>query len=416
MQKLMRRHYSIKNVLDQLADALLNQDDVGLLLQDSLQIYNSAIQPTFSTAYAVTKDGVLAQEGIGSSSLLMDERLLRQIDPEIRVRPVKDLENISLRQTLQIHDVELIDTTAREGKLNGIYLFGKSTSGGSYSVQDLELLTISGKNLAVSIENAIRFRMIENFNEQLKAEVAVATRKLRLTNKKLVSLDKTKDEFMSIASHQLRTPLTTIKNLTLLLRDERFGSVNTQQKQALQTAYVSVDRMVSLIQEFLDASSISSGSFEVRREPTRIKAVLEEAVANVTDTVKENRQKLTVDFDADDPIVSIDQQKIKEVLLNYLDNAIQYTSRGRAIIIKLEVIDGFVQVSITDQGIGVPEDEQPGLFSKSFRATNARSHRPDGTGLGLFLAKKIIEAHNGEIIFSSKINVGSTFGFKLPLE
>jgi signal transduction histidine kinase len=410
-----RKSYTVKEVLDKLADALLNQDDVGLLLQDSLQIYNSAIRPTFSSAYAVTQDGVLAQAGIGANDLLMDSDLINRIDPDIKVRPIRDLTDKILIERLSQHNIDLIDTTAREGKLNGIYLFGKSESGLPYSPKDIELLRISGKNLAVSIENAIRFRMIENFNEQLKLEVEIATNKLRVSNRKLISLDKTKDEFMSIASHQLRTPLTTVKNMIILLGNGQFGHVSNDQKQALKVAGANVNRMVSLIQDFLDASNITTGRFEIRRDFASVENVINEAVTEEKELAANKKIKMVVDVQKNIGESLMDRQKIKEVVLNYLDNAIQYTPEGKHVWLFASKDQDHIKVVVKDQGIGVAEDEQPGLFSKSFRGSNAKKDRPDGTGLGLFLAKKIIEAHKGEVIFSSKLNSGSVFGFTLPI-
>jgi len=113
--------------------------------------------------------------------------------------------------------------------------------------------------------------------------------------------------------------------------------------------------------------------------------------------------------------MQLDENKIQQVIMNFSDNAIYYSKENSTIKIKLEIVGDNVEFTVKDTGIGVPKDEQDQLFNKFFRATNARKQRPDGTGVGLFLAKKVIDAHDGQIIFHSTEGKGSTFGFRLPL-
>lgn len=408
--------YDVKDALDKLADRITNQDDLQVLLEDSLSVYSKYIKTSFSVAYAISKGKVVASASLGSKKYdISIEALLA--DLELGASASKFEQVLSVGSSSQHNNscYAYISTTEREGLINGVYVFSDKENGTNFTARDIELMKISSKNLAVAIENAIRFKKIENFNEQLQEEVRVATKKLRETNEKLVSLDKTKDEFMSIASHQLRTPLTTVKNLTLLLRDGMFGDINSKQKDALQSSYVSIDRMVSLVGDFLDATRISSGKFVLNKSEADFSAIVKEAVVQSRQNAKEKKLKFNTSIPSKKLILNLDSEKVREVLLNYIDNAIQYTPEGKTVDLSMTISSETVRVIVKDEGIGVPDSDKPGLFSKSFRASNARAYRPDGTGLGLFLAKKIIDLHGGETIFKSKENKGSTFGFTLPL-
>lgn len=251
-------------------------------------------------------------------------------------------------------------------------------------------------------------------NKFLNAENQRVLKELAHSNEKLKALDEAKDEFISMASHQLRTPLTSIKGYLSMVLEGDVGPVPDQQKEMLGTAFTSAQRMVYLIADLLNVSRLQTGKFVIEPVDCYLPDVVSEEIAQVKEAI--SAKKITIKYDKPThfPTISLDETKIRQVIMNFTDNALYYTPQGGEI--KVEVIDKSksVEFTVTDNGIGVPKTEQHKLFGKFFRAGNARKARPDGTGLGLFMAKKVIVSSGGSIIFKSKEGKGSTFGFTFP--
>ena len=214
-----------------------------------------------------------------------------------------------------------------------------------------------------------------------------------------------------MASHQLRTPLTSVKGYLSMVLEGDAGKVNPTQTKMLHQAFSSSQRMVFLITDLLNVSRLKTGKFVIESTPVDLSKLVEEEVAQLVETAQVKNIKLTYDKPADFPVLMLDETKTRQVGMNFIDNAIYYTPSGGNI--KVELIDKptTVELRVIDDGMGVPKAEQHHLFTKFYRATNARKARPDGTGLGLFMAKKVIAAEGGSIIFESNEGQGSTFGF-----
>jgi signal transduction histidine kinase len=232
----------------------------------------------------------------------------------------------------------------------------------------------------------------------------------------LKKIDDSKDDFMSMASHQLRTPLTSVKGYLSMLIDGDFGKLTSEQRRVLSEAYISSDRMTFIISDFLDVSRLQTGRFELQKAPVHLDEILNSEVNQLKMTASARKVNLVYESPDNLPIVNCDQNKIRQVVMNMIDNAIFYSHSDSKIEINLYQQGQKIIFTVRDYGIGVPKSEQHKLFEKFFRATNARQARPDGTGVGLYMARKIIIAHGGSVIFESQENVGSTFGFRLPIE
>lgn len=239
-------------------------------------------------------------------------------------------------------------------------------------------------------------------------------KQLERTNGKLKALDEAKDEFISMASHQLRTPLTSIKGYLSMVLEGDVGEIAPQQKEMLETAYVSAQRMVYLIADLLNVSRLQTGKFVIEPTETRLSDIVEQELTQLKESVAAKKITLTYDKPQDFPSLMLDETKIRQVIMNFIDNAVYYTPSGGNITIRLAQSPKSVEFTVVDNGIGVPKDEAHKLFTKFYRAGNARKARPDGTGLGLFMAKKVIVASGGAIIFKTKEGQGSTFGFTFP--
>jgi signal transduction histidine kinase len=227
-------------------------------------------------------------------------------------------------------------------------------------------------------------------------------------------IDKMKTEFVSVASHQLKTPLTGIKWMTELLM--RCG-LNEEQTEFAQSAHDSTNRMIKLINELLDVSHIETGrKFDVLKERTDIIALLDTILCDLNENA--NKKNILVAKSKEtlpELMVDIDISKIRHVITNLIDNAIKYSKQDGSIKVSCARDKSEVVFFVKDNGIGIPQEQQKRLFEKFFRADNAVLSETDGTGLGLYIVKAIVEAHDGKVWFESVENKGTAFYFKLPI-
>lgn len=325
---------------------------------------------------------------------------------------VEYIPEVPVRDVLMKLGVVLYIPFVYNGVLIGFLGLGDRGQGG-YSERDVRILSTISTAIAVALQNSLYVQKIQNFNESLKNEVDRATAELRASNQKLKQIDQAKDEFVSLTSHQLRTPLTTIKGYISMLLDGDAGELGAQQRKLLEEAFNSSSRMSHLISDFLNISRIQTGKFEIELSEANLADVLSEEIDQLR--VSATSRQLTLDYEKPEhfPMLRIDESKLRQVMMNLIDNAIYYSPAGSTIRILLTSSASGVEFKVIDQGIGVPKAEQHKLFTKFARATNAKKQRPDGTGIGLFMAKKVVVALGGAIIFESKEGVGSTFGFRL---
>lgn len=228
-------------------------------------------------------------------------------------------------------------------------------------------------------------------------------------------LAQAKNEFVSIVSHELRTPMTSIKGYTDLLLKGAAGDLSEPQMRFLSTVKTNVDRMAELVQELLDISRIEAGRVRLKIEPLDIKHLMFEVSETVAETIRKNELTLVIAIDSALPTVHADKSRIIQVLLNLVSNAYRYTSAGGKITISVFPVDGAIQVDVADTGIGIPPDEQEKIFERFYRADHPLVRQQTGTGLGLPIARSLIELHRGKLWLESRVNQGSTFSFTLPL-
>jgi len=293
----------------------------------------------------------------------------------------------------------------------GYIILGNKKNGDAYTPDDIRILDIIANELVIAVQNALRFEEIEKFNNTLQNKVDDATKELRRTNEKLQALDEAKDEFISMASHQLRTPLTSIKGYISMVMEGDAGKITSAQRKLLNQSFISSQRMVFLIADLLNVSRLRTGKFILEPKPSNLADVVESETKQLVETAASRNLELTYSKPTNFPTLMLDETKIRQVIMNFIDNAIYYTPAGGHIKVNLEDKSASVELTVTDDGIGIPKHEQPHMFNKFYRADNAKKARPDGTGLGLFMAKKVIIAQGGSLIFKSEEGKGSTFGF-----
>ncbi|MCL1876627.1 HAMP domain-containing histidine kinase [Candidatus Saccharibacteria bacterium] len=262
--------------------------------------------------------------------------------------------------------------------------------------------------LAQTIIVLVMANTIENPDRKLLAQRDREKRELK-------RLNQTKDDFLSLASHQLRTPLTSIVGYASMLSDGDFDGSPDEQKKAADAIVASGKQMSDTIFDLLNVSRIQSGKFIISKEQINLVNLIQKEIAEVKPHAVEKGIKIKFNKPAGKTMISADAEKIQHVVMNFLDNAINYAkSTGGVIEATLVGDEDNIEFRVRDNGIGVPAHERKMLFDKFFRAGNARNLRPNGTGIGLYLAKEIISAHGGTIIFESTEGEGSVFGFKIP--
>jgi PAS domain S-box-containing protein len=246
------------------------------------------------------------------------------------------------------------------------------------------------------------------------------------TTEELQRLDKQKSEFISIASHELRTPLTSIKNAVDVIIRKKAGAINENQEKFLGMAQRNINRLSTLLDDLLNISRIESGKIQLQYSATDISILIE----NVTYTFRSVADKKAISIDIriapDLPPLCADASRIEQVLINLLSNAIKFTPDHGRITIDARLrddmpeapaeADSFFSISITDTGVGIPEELQKDVFEKFYQVESSLSiQKQAGTGLGLAITKGIVELHGGTIVLESTPGTGSTFSFTLPM-
>lgn len=305
----------------------------------------------------------------------------------------------AIRESTALDTVVMTKLVARH-RLVGLLVIGMpqsqdvATEKGQLLVDRLtEVVGIALDSKLLFEENQLVLRQLQNSNEKLKA------------------MDETKDEFISMASHQLRTPLTSVKGYISMVLEGDVGKIDAAQRKLLDQAFISSQRMVYLIADLLNVSRLRTGKFIIEAKETNLADVVEGEISQLKETAESRNLTLVFKKPKNFPSLMLDETKIRQVIMNFVDNAIYYTPAGGTITVDLSEVGNSIEFRVIDDGIGVPKSEQLHMFSKFYRAGNAKKARPDGTGLGLFMAKKVIVAQGGSTIFNSQEGKGSVFGF-----
>lgn len=235
----------------------------------------------------------------------------------------------------------------------------------------------------------------------------------------LSAANRMKTEFVSIASHQLRTPLSIIKwYVEFLCKKEEQAKFDQKEKKYIQTIGDANQRMIRLVNDLLDISRVESGKIVIRPQPLNLVEMISNIIAEYRPLVE--KQGIRINFKSDQavPLVEADPKRISMAIDNLISNAVKYTQDDQKSQISLELSREGKKVlfTIADNGVGIPERDKKKIFKKFFRADNIMKLQTSGTGLGLFIAKAIIESHQGKIWFVSQEGAGTTFYFNLPLK
>ncbi len=279
--------------------------------------------------------------------------------------------------------------------LGGLALSRKSP--GAFPPETVDLLRTFAAQSALAIQNARLFRELEEKSRELEAA------------------SRHKSEFLANMSHELRTPLNAIIGFSEVLQERMFGELNAKQAEYVQDVHASGRHLLSLINDILDLSKVEAGRMELELAAFSLPAALHNALTLVRERAE--RHGLTVSLAVDERLGDVvgDERKVKQVLLNLLSNAVKFTPEGGRIAVTAQPADGFVEIAVSDTGIGIAPEDHEAIFEEFRQVGSDYARKREGTGLGLALAKRLVELHGGRIWVKSEVGKGSTFIFTLPV-
>lgn len=307
-------------------------------------------------------------------------------------------------------------------ELVGLSLLGPKLTTEAYTEEDVEMLEILANQSASALENAKLYTETQHFAETMKQEVIKATKDLRRLNQQLKRLDAAKSEFISIASHQLRTPLTAIKGYVSMVMDGDFGPVNHDLEEPLKRVYLSNQRLIDLVENLLNISRMESGRMQYYFEPVDLVEFVDGLIKDLQ--ILADRKGIYLKYNKPTkPLTKFfaDQEKLRQIVMNLIDNAIKYTKVGGITIAVKEEENTATREKklifiVQDTGMGIDPADLPLLFQKFERGKGVSLVHTEGTGLGLYVCKQLVEAHKGRVWAESEgKGKGSRFIAEFPV-
>lgn len=335
----------------------------------------------------------------------------------------KTISSISIKDTILKDKLNAIFNTTnfvispllpKEGD-KGFLFVGTENADTLITEGDEELITILANQIGSSLENARLFQNSWQAHQALEKKVEERTAELSRVLEEVKRMSKRKTDFVSSVSHELRTPLTSIKGYASILLAGKLGSLPEEIRLRLDKINRHSDELVQLVNDILDISRIESGKVAMKQESQDLKEIINRALDLLSGQLKEKQIELSLNILDEAYAVLVDSGQIQRVFINIIGNAIKFIPLKGKITISSHKVNNKVQVDITDTGCGIPVEDKEAIFEEFYRVDNPINQQLKGTGLGLALVKRIIEAHSGKIWVKSKVNEGSTFSFTLPI-
>lgn len=325
------------------------------------------------------------------------------------------------RRYMNEHSIELLLPGTFKKKLQFVLILGPKMADGMYTSDEIEMLKGLPSELVSSMAFALEYEKVVKVNSSLTQEVVTTKQRLKSEQQEVKKLDHVKDEFMSIAAHELRTPLTVIRSYLWMLLQDKAGKLNKKQKMYIERSFTSADRLITNVNDMLSVTRIESGRMSLVKMPTSITLPIKNVVTGMELRAQELSIALKFVQKKDKiPDVEIDSEKIEEVIINLIDNAMKFTPAGGKITISadMDAAKHEVVVKVEDTGIGINKDDMPRLFHKFANTSHDNIHtNVQSTGLGLYICKAIIRMHGGRMWAESDgEGKGTTFFFTIPTE
>lgn len=399
--RLYSQHEAIKRFSQQLTaiidlDKLVNS--VADIVQKTLSVNKFAlfIVSKANRCRLYRNIGFNQQEIV---SLICNDSLIN----EIKQRKTKPL----IMEELKVKtEASIILPLIVKNTLRGIIVLGEKTADGIYSKEDTELLETLANQTSIALENARLYDQVQDLTDNLQEKVAEQT-------KNITRLLEMKTEFLRIVNHQLRTPTSIVKGMLSMIVEGSFKG--KEKNEAIEKVYISSERLETILDDLLNAQNLIGKELTLHLEPIELSLIIENTIKEFETVIR--RRKLKVVFNQPKekiPVFLLDRHLVEIILKKIIDNAVVYTIEGK-ISIDLQKMGKDIQISITDTGIGIFEEDLPKLFQLFQRGQNAERVHPNGSGLGLFIAKGYLEAHHGTIRLESQLGQGTKATIVLPM-
>lgn len=328
---------------------------------------------------------------------------------DILVPPYSEEDALKVQEIVGIK-TSIVLPIIYHGQPEGVIIFSMIKDEKEVSNKEWDLIRNFSDIVGLAVQNSKLYTILQEKTDQL-SQVNV---ELKGANDKLQELDKLKDEFVSLASHELRTPMTAIKGSLSTILEGYAGEVAPQAKEFLTAAYNENDRLIRLVNNLLNISRIEAGRFTFTLKNVDMNTLITEVVKNLQPAANERNIYLKYEKVTSLPLVKGDEDKVKEVLINLVGNATKFTHQG-GITVKAVQEDTMVVISIADTGSGIAKEDLERLFKKFSQVGGNYARPAGGTGLGLYISKQIVEGLKGKIWLESELNKGTTFYFSLPV-
>ncbi len=348
------------------------------------------------------------------ASGLLKQILAKPAPTMLQSASVTDQAQRKLLQLLEVPAVVVAGVAPHAGPAGCLLLGREGASNSSDAKADEELVSVLTNQLEIAVDNSTLYEQSWRSQQELERKVQERTHELAEANAELIRLNKAKSDFVSAVSHELRTPLAAVKGYAALLGKGQFGALNTPQAERVAKMERHADLLTQLIDNLLDIARIESGRITMERILIPVKEFLATIHEVVHPQLEAKRLRYLVESDGVVQLVG-DPQHLRRVFINLLSNAIKYTPEGGMIRFHLKPEGSSVLASVSDTGCGIAPEELPKLFQEFYRANDPINQQIRGTGLGLALVKRIIEAHQGQIWVNSEKEKGSTFSIRLPV-
>jgi len=399
---------------------------IGILLYD----------PKTSNYQALVAEGFHPQNGL---TLVRNNFLIQyltenktplahqELKPILEATPEVQKDKVSAIKKLELHmkkiEASVCCPLISKNELIGILILGPKITGEAYFKGDLEFLENLSYQVSIGLENARLYSEVMGFSRKLKKEVEKATKELKEAYSKLQKLDRAKSEFISIASHQLRTPLTAIKGFISMILEGSYGELSKKLKDPMWEVYNSNERLIKLINNLLNLSKIEAGTIEFIPQKASLKDIISSVMQELRFEAKKKNLYLRLETPTLYPTqakklpnILMDIEKMRQVVLNVVDNAIKYSNAG-GVTIKVKSQEESLLIEIADTGEGMTKQEISHLFKSFSRGTAGSRLWTEGVGLGLYVSRKFVEMHNGKIWAESLgKGKGSTLYIELPIK
>ncbi len=404
-----------KALYDMVGTLITSTFDLDTLVGSSIEMLRKELEATYVKIVLVDREQLLFFNSVGHHEQKMvpgDIPTLEKLSVH-RIAVATELQDGELKTWMREFEITVLFKLEVRGNRVGYLFLGNKALATPYTKADLDILSIVVDQLAVAFANAMSVKRISTFNEELKSEVERATGALQKANEDLKQLDKLKDEFVSMASHELKSPLNAIKNF-LWLAMKKGRDEPEKLDGYLNVAYKATEQVLLLVNDLLDVSRIESGRISLVTEPVVLKDIVTDTFTIFETPLKD--KNLTVIIQVEPTvIVKGDATRVREIVSNLISNAVKYTLTG-GITVNATVTGDLITCSVADTGLGIKPDDQARLFEKFSRVNGSYKELAtvEGTGLGLYITKKLVELMGGTIGVESSVGAGSRFWFTLP--